>query len=473
LLCTGPNASFEADTEIPMPATAAAATTRYDIDGFLRAIGDVPVLTDAQTVRRRSRDYFWYSPVLNKQLHGKSADVIAVPRTEADVIAVAAACARSRIPLTCRGAGTGNYGQAVPLEGGVLLDLSDMKKIAWQKPGIVRCEPGLKMNELDAATRPNGWELRMHPSTKRMATIGGFVGGGSGGIGSVNYGGLREPGNILCARVVTLEEAPRVIELRTDAAQKVNRAYGTTGIITALEMPLAPAWPWIDLIVAFDDFETAMQVGYDVALADGVVKKLITPMIWPIPMHFNALKSHCPEGKHVIFTMIAAPSLESFKEIVARRGTITFEEPHDDSPGKEPLYEYTWNHTTLQWLKQDRTITYLQCLFPHDRLLESVKQMTEMFPDEVLPHTEFIRFAGKVTCSALPIVRYTSEERLNEIIALHEQHGVFIANPHVYTLEDGSRHKSTGADQLGMKAEADPYGLLNPGKMRTYKAVKA
>ena len=92
-----------------------------------------------------------------------------------------------------------------------------------------------------------------------------------------------------------------MIELRTDAAQKVNRAYGTTGIITALEMPLAPAWPWIDVIVTFDDFFEAMQFGYDVALADGVVKKLITPMIWPIPQHFTALKAHCPEGKHVIF----------------------------------------------------------------------------------------------------------------------------------------------------------------------------
>jgi FAD/FMN-containing dehydrogenase len=456
-----------------MPATAAAATTsRYDIDGFLKLIGDVPVTTDMQRVRLRSRDYFWYSPVLNKQLHGKSADIVATPRNEADVIAVAAACARLRIPLTPRGAATGNYGQAVPLEGGVLLDLTNMTKIEWQKPGIVRCEPGIKMNDLDAATRPDGWELRMHPSTKRMATIGGFVGGGSGGIGSVNYGGLREPGNILAARVVTCEETPRVIELRTGAAQKVNRAYGTTGIITALEMPLAPAWPWIDVIVTFDDFFAAMQAGYDVALADGVVKKLITPMIWPIPKYFPALKAHCPDGKHVIFCMIAEPSLESFKEIVGTRGTITYEQPHDDSPGKEPLYEYTWNHTTLQWLKQDRSITYLQCLFPHDRLIESVRQMTEMFPDEVLPHTEFIRFAGRITCSALPIVRYTTEERLNEIIALHEKHGVFIANPHVYTLEDGSRHKSTGADQLGMKAEADPYGLLNPGKMRTYVPVK-
>jgi FAD/FMN-containing dehydrogenase len=455
-----------------MPATAELSPARYDIDGFLRAIGDVPVTTDMQRVRLRSRDYFWYSPVLNKQLHGKSADIVATPRNEADVIAVAAACAKLRIPLTPRGAATGNYGQAVPLQGGVLLDLTNMTRIEWQKPGIVRCEPGIKMNDLDAATRPNGWELRMHPSTKRMATIGGFVGGGSGGIGSVNYGGLREPGNILAARVVTCEEVPRVIELRTDAAQKVNRAYGTTGIITALEMPLAPAWPWIDAIVTFDDFFDAMQVGYDVALADGVVKKLLTPMIWPIPKYFPALKAHCPEGKHVIFCMIAEPSLESFREIVGTRGTITYEQPHDDSSGKEPLYEYTWNHTTLQWLKQDRSITYLQCLFPHDRLLESVRQMIEMFPDEVLPHTEFIRFAGRITCSALPIVRYTTEERLNEIIALHEEHGVFIANPHVYTLEDGSRHKSTGADQLGMKAEADPYGLLNPGKMRTYVPVK-
>ena len=72
----------------------------------------------------------------------------------------------------------------------------------------------------------------MHPSTKRSATIGGFVAGGTGGAGSVTFGGMREPGNILAARIVTLEETPRVIELRGDAAQKISRAYGTTGIIT-------------------------------------------------------------------------------------------------------------------------------------------------------------------------------------------------------------------------------------------------
>jgi FAD/FMN-containing dehydrogenase len=47
----------------------------------------------------------------------------------------------------------------------------------------------------------------------------------------------------LC-EVVTLEDEPRIIELRGDEVQKVNHAYGTNGIITQLEMPLAPAYPW-------------------------------------------------------------------------------------------------------------------------------------------------------------------------------------------------------------------------------------
>jgi len=455
-----------------MPAaTAAASTARYDIDGFLKAIGDVPVTTDMQRVRLRSRDYFWYSPVLNKLLRGKSADVVATPRNEADVIAVAAACARLRIPLTPRGAATGNYGQAVPLEGGVLLDLTNMTAIEWQKPGVIRCEPGLKMNDLDAATRPQGWELRMHPSTKRMATIGGFVGGGSGGVGSVNYGGLREPGNILCARVITLEEKPRAIELRTDAAQKINRAYGTTGIITALEMPLAPAWPWIDVIVAFDDFFDALQLGSDVALADGIIKKLITPMIWPIPQHFNAVRAHCPDGKHVIFAMIAEQSLESFKAILGNRGTITYEQPHDDAPGKEPLYEYTWNHTTLQALKVDKDITYLQTIFPPESNVTALIASHEMFGEEVMAHAEFQRRLGRTNCSSLQVVRYTGDERLWEIVRQMETLGIRLSNPHSYILEDKGARVPSADMQLAFKHESDPHGLLNPGKMSRWTAA--
>src|SRR5207302_254520 len=140
---------------------------------FLADIAGIEASTELVDRRRRSRDYFWYSPILYEMLKDKLADVIVTPRDEAEVIRVAAACARHRIPLTVRGGATGNYGQCTPLEAGIVLDMSAMNKIEWQKPGCVRVEAGAKLFDIDAATRPNGFELRMHPSTKRSAEIGG------------------------------------------------------------------------------------------------------------------------------------------------------------------------------------------------------------------------------------------------------------------------------------------------------------
>jgi FAD/FMN-containing dehydrogenase len=148
------------------------------LGALLNDIGDVPFSVEPSLVRRRSRDYFWYSQVLAEDLKGKQADVVVTPRDEADVIRVAAACARHRVPLTPRGAGTGNYGQAVPLHGGVLLDMSEMTSTEWVRPGAIRVQPGARLHLIDEALRPVGRELRMHPSTKRTATIGGYVAGG-------------------------------------------------------------------------------------------------------------------------------------------------------------------------------------------------------------------------------------------------------------------------------------------------------
>jgi FAD/FMN-containing dehydrogenase len=348
--------------------------------------------------------------------------------------------------------------------------MARLDRIEWQKPGLARVQAGTKLFDIDAAARPNGYELRMHPSTKRSAQIGGFVAGGSGGVGSVTFGGMREPGNIVAARVVTLERQPRVIELRGDAAQKISRAYGTTGIITALEMPLAPVQPWIDVIVAFDNFIECVRFAHAVALADGIVKKLLSPVEWPVPQHFSAFRAACPEGKSLLTAMIGAMSLESFETLLAATGgTVTYAAPHEDIPGKAPLYEHAWNHTTLQVLKIDRGVTYLQCLYPHDRLVEAVDEVRQKFGgDEVLQHLEFIRLNGLMTASGIPIVRYSMPERLYEIIRGFKSCGVMIANPHVVTLEDGSRYKRVDADQLGFKQEVDPMGLLNPGKMRSF-----
>ena len=107
-------------------------------DSLRRDLADIPVLEDPGSLRMKSRDFFWFSPILKQSLDDKRADVVVVPRDKSDVPRVAAACARHRVPLTVRGGGTGNYGQAVPLSGGIVLDMAKLDQTIWHRPGAGR-----------------------------------------------------------------------------------------------------------------------------------------------------------------------------------------------------------------------------------------------------------------------------------------------------------------------------------------------
>jgi hypothetical protein len=130
------------------------------------------------------------------------------------------------------------------------------------------------------------------------------------------------------------------------------------------------------------------------------------------------------------------------------------------------IVEYTWNHTTLHAMKVDKGLTYIQSGFQAGQHVAQAKAMRQLLGDEVLVHLEFIRTKeGAMNCSGLQLVRYTSDERLNQIMQLHRDHGVYIANPHVYMVEDGKQGQ-VNPDVVATKMRFDPAGLLNPGKLR-------
>ncbi|XGV95874.1 MAG: FAD-binding oxidoreductase [Leptolyngbya sp. BL-A-14] len=443
-------------------------TQPLDLKPFVTELDGLDIITDLAQVAKLSQDYYTFSPILQPLLGDKRGDLVVRPVTEAEVIRVAAACVKHKMPLTVRGAGTGNYGQCVPLEGGVILDLSRMQAVKWVKPGSACVEPGVKLAALDKQTRTSGWEIRMLPSTYRTATIGGFIGGGSGGIGSITYGQIRDRGNLLAVRVVTMEEEPRVIELRGDDVYKVAHAYGTNGIITELEIPLAPAYAWAEAIVAFPDFMTAARFGQAFSDSDGIIKKLVCICADPIPTYFAAFRNVIPTGSHCALVMVAESALEPFAELVkAYNGTVCLQKSAQEASKGTTLVEYSWNHTTLHARSVDPTLTYLQTIFPPDKDLKLVEHMYQHFGDEVMMHLEFVRIGGTAVPAALQVVRYTTPERLAEIIHYHEANGAFIANPHTYILEDGGM-KTVDIEQLRFKEMVDPYGLLNPGKMRAW-----
>jgi len=442
------------------------------IAGLLAELPGIEAETDPVLVRLKSRDFYWFSPVLRPLLDGKRGEVVIRPADEVQVLAVLAACLRHRVPVVPRGGGTGNYGQAVPLEGGVVLDMTRMGRILGLDRGIAEVEAGATLMQVDAWARQQGWELRLWPSTKRTATVGGFVGGGGAGVGGLAHGTLREPGNLAGVTIATMQTPPRLIDLAWGRTAAVNHCFGTTGVITRVRLPLAPAMAWRDIAASFPDFGRAAAFGLALGHADGIAKKMCAVIDWPLPSFFKGLAELLPQARPVALAMVGPCAMGAVADLVAAHdGTIEAEQDFaaaEAAPELTPFYEFTWNHTTLHVLRRDRGLTYLQCLFPPGRTLEAVMRMRARFAGELVMHAEVVRFGGKVTMSALPLVRWTTRERLWEIIAGCEEEGVAVANPHVQTLEEGARWKLVGADRLAFKREVDPLGLLNPGKMASF-----
>ena len=440
--------------------------TKINYQTIARELAGIETISDRDRLTKLSLDYYHFSPILTEKLQNKRGNLAVLPTTEAEVVKIAQICVKHKIPLTVRGAGTGNYGQCIPLKGGIILDTSKMNQIKWLKPGIACVQPGVKMAAFDKKAREIGWELRMAPSTYRTASIGGFIGGGSVGMGSVNYGQISDRGNLRRVRIVTMEEHPQILELKGDEVQKVLHAYGTTGIMTELEISLAPAYPWQEVIAVFDDFMTAAKFGQALSDSSGIVKKLVSIHANPIPSYFTALQNYLPQEKHCALLMVSEYDFEPFQDLVREyQGEITYNKTATEAVKGTSLLEFTWNHTTLHARNVDSNLTYLQTFY---FTLERLEQMYQQAGDEIMIHLEFLRAGDKAVPAGLQLIRYTTEERLQEIISEHESKGAFIANPHVYTIEDGG-NKQIDPVKVAFKQQIDPYGLLNPGKMRGYQ----
>lgn len=468
---------------LPMfdPATD-PALIRDRTAALARSLAAIEWITDSR-VDRLSQDFYWFSPVLKRQLEGLRADAVARPKTEDEIRAVVAGCASTGVPLTLRGSGTGNYGQCMPLHGGVILDLSAYNQLLWVRPGVARAQAGIRMIELDRQAQQHreadgsgmGWELRCVPSTFRSATLGGLYGGGFGGVGSINHGPLASTGNVLGVRAMSIEPEPRVVELRAPEALLLHHVYGTNGLVLELEVGLAPAFPWLEAIVCFegaDGFDRALTFADAVAGAPGIVKKSVTLLAAPIP---DLLRQAAPPmagsmapGSQAVFILVAEFSEAALQQLVGDfGGAVTYRKTAAEvRKSNRTIVEYTWNHTTLHAMKVDKSLTYIQSGFQAGQHVQQARELRQRLGDEVLMHLEFIRTKeGAMNASGLQLVRYTSDERLDELMQIHRDHGVYIANPHVYRVEDGKQGQ-VNPDVVATKMRFDPAGLLNPGKLR-------
>src|SRR4051812_49065605 len=105
-------------------------------------LGPDAVSTAGGDLDRASADGSWLSPVISEQLPLGRAELVAFPADAAAIAAVVAAAVRHGVPITPRGKGTGNYGQAIPMAGGLVLDTSRARTIGAVVDGALTTDAG-------------------------------------------------------------------------------------------------------------------------------------------------------------------------------------------------------------------------------------------------------------------------------------------------------------------------------------------
>jgi hypothetical protein len=126
------------------------------------------------------------------------------------------------------------------------------------------------------------------------------------------------------------------------------------------------------------------------------------------------------------------------------------------------------HQTSNQVLKVHKSLLCIECHFKASIHLKQIKNIQRDLQDEVFMHTEiFCKPSGELIVMGLPLVQFSTEARLNEIMAIFRSHGVHVFNPHVYIVEDGNQNNLDPA-VVQMKERFDPMGLLNPGKLRSW-----
>lgn len=154
---------------------------------------------------------------------------------------------REHIPVIPRGAGTGLSGMAVPVSGGIVLDLSHMNKILKIsiEDRLAIVQPGVIYAELDKALAPHGFFFPPDPASEKVCTLGGNVATNAGGIRGAKYGTTRD---YVLALEVVLPDG-RVMRTGSKTMKSVSGydltklfvgSEGTLGVVTEITFKINP-----------------------------------------------------------------------------------------------------------------------------------------------------------------------------------------------------------------------------------------
>lgn len=465
--------------------TASRPADRVETAAFLRdlraAVPPEALATEPAAIQKFVHDNSWLSPILAdyfaRQQAGDadlpSVDVVASPGSVDELRAILALAVRHNVPITPRGRGTSNFGQSIPMSGGLLLDLTRLDRVLDVTDDRVTAEAGTLHADVERAAKARGRDLTVLTTTHTTATVGGWVAGGHVGVGTSAYGSIWD-GNVLAVKLLTAEDPPRELYLAGDALFPVLHTYGTVGIISEVTFPLVPAREWVEAVAVFDQFDDAARCMIAMSQEPPESQRATLAQQAPIPQSFTPLRRLFPEGSAGVLMIVDQTALPRFEALVREhRGRWhLWKTPRDAQ--RLSLNYMVYGHRMLWNKKTAPDAAFLHAYFTPGEELAQLQALSRQFGERVWLELKYMRSAylrslhGLVGDGLLPagVLALTpgTRELIDAVMAYCDDIGVSYLNPHTFMLEESGLFADFGP-VLAFKRQTDPKWLLNPDKI--------
>ncbi len=239
-------------------------------------VGSDAVRSDAVSLQAYSRDA---TPMFEGL-----PEVIVAPRNTAEVAKIVKFAHDTKTPIIARGAGSNLCAATVPLNGGIVMSMTNMNKIleVSKSEMIAVVQPGVTNLALDQLVEKEGLRFVPDPGSRNVSTIGGNVATSAGGLRGLKYGTTRN-------YILGLEAVLGTGEVIRTGGRLVKdvAGYDVTRLLVGSEGTLAV---FTEIIVALAPRPAASKYGVayfeDLAAAAGAVEKIITSGILPATLEF-------------------------------------------------------------------------------------------------------------------------------------------------------------------------------------------